>query len=113
MLGEDFSDLPVDDMRVVIEETKFYYTAKDGLNLFGSDEFKKNLNTVIRVCKTIETIDKEPSIEFNSDNANLIFSTKYMQLLNEKIYVDPVPKFSKPIVPNPNNPPSVLVPLNK
>lgn len=84
MLGEDFSDLPVDDMRLVVKETRFYKTPEAGTALFASDKFKDTMKTVIRVCQEIEVLGKEAdslAIGYNtasSDEYNLTFDPQYM-----------------------------------
>lgn len=79
-LGEDFSNLSVEDMRIVIKDTKFYMTAQDGIRLFASSEFPKTMETVVSTCQKIGILmDKSPTIGFNDNSKQLNFSTKYME----------------------------------
>jgi ABC-type nitrate/sulfonate/bicarbonate transport system substrate-binding protein len=92
MLGEDFSDLPLDDMRVIVKETKFYLTPTDGTKLFQSKELKETMATVIRVSKEIEILgttddvtisyaapgDTTVSNQRAGQNVNLTFDSQFM-----------------------------------
>jgi len=81
-LGEDFSNLPLDDMRIIVKETQFYDTTEKGITLFKSDSFKNTMKTVVSTCQRIEILDEtkaEPTIGYNDDGKQLNFSTKYME----------------------------------
>jgi hypothetical protein len=80
-LGEDFSKLPLDDMRIVVKETKFYSTPQDGQKLFGSEEFKHTMKVVVETAPKIDVLKpgESPKIGYNDESAQLNFSTKYMQ----------------------------------
>ena len=81
-LGEDFSKLPLEDMRIVVKETQFYDTPEKGIALFNSDSYKKIMETVVRICQNIEILEKTktpPTIGYNDGEKQLNFSTKYME----------------------------------
>ena len=80
-LGEDFSKLPLEDMRIVVQETKFYGTAEQGVRLFQSPSFKDIMSSaVVPTCQKIEILrDKVPTVGYNETDKQLNFSTKYME----------------------------------
>lgn len=85
-LKDDFApSLTVQDMTdVVLKDTKFYYTADDGIGLFTNKDFPKTfMETVIPTCEAIGILEKgsTPVVSFNPAariKANLTFSTEFM-----------------------------------
>jgi ABC-type nitrate/sulfonate/bicarbonate transport system substrate-binding protein len=85
-IGEKFSNLKLQPMRKVLKQTQFYHTPEVGMELFSSPEFKETMNTVTNFCSEKEYIDSEVNIHYGSEatsDANLTFSTSYMQLVKE------------------------------
>lgn len=81
-LGEDFSKLPLEDMRIVVKETRFYDTPEKGIKLFSSPEYQKTMDTVVATCSEIEILEKgkpTPTVGYNDEGKQLTFSTKYME----------------------------------
>ena len=81
-LGEDFSNLPLADMREIVKETKFYMTPADGIQLFSDKKFQlETMPTVISTCEKLEIIEagKAPSIGFGDSTKQLNFDSQYMQ----------------------------------
>lgn len=85
-LGEDFSKLPLEDMKIVVKETRFYDTPAKGEALFTSEAYKKTMDTVVATCQKIEILekDKAPTIGYDVDGKQLTFSTKYMKMAASK-----------------------------
>lgn len=85
-IGEDFSKLPLEDMRIVIKDTSFYLTANDGKGLFDSPVWRDKMETVVKTCHLIEVLpkDKAPTIGFDDPAAQLNFTTKYMDAVSKK-----------------------------
>ena len=82
-LGEDFSDLPYDDMKTCLQQTKFYGTPQAGIDLFTSATFKKNMDTMVATCKAIEILegdaDKRVKLGYDDPNGTINFSTEYIK----------------------------------
>lgn len=79
-LGEDFSNLPLADMRICVKETRFYDTSAKGIEIFTKPEFRKTMETVVRTCKSIGILaDKTPTIGYGDASKQLNFETKYMR----------------------------------
>lgn len=81
-LGEDFSKLPLDDMKIVVKETKFYSTPLAGIDLFESIKFQKETTPkVVEICHEIGILDDgvEPKIGFGDYQAQLNYDSQYMK----------------------------------
>lgn len=80
-LGKDFCDLPLEDMKIVIQETQFYWTATDGIKWFKGDEFKEKMKIVVATCQKIQLLtDALPTIEYGeTGSAQLTFTSKFME----------------------------------
>ena len=87
-LGEDFCKLPLDDMRIIVQETSFYDTPEKGIALFSDDAFKTRMETiVVPTCVKIQMFDEgksPPTIGYNDPSKQLNFSTKYMEMSQSK-----------------------------
>lgn len=78
-LGEKFSNLGLDDMKIVVQQTKFYATPDAGLALFGKSEFQNTIMPrVVDFCASHGIIEAKPSIAFGEGAAQLRFDTTYM-----------------------------------
>lgn len=80
-LGEEFSNLPVDDMRLCCKETRFYSTPQSGMKLFADQTFQqKTMPKVVQTCKQIGVLEKDaPTVGFQDPSKQLNFDTQYMQ----------------------------------
>jgi hypothetical protein len=81
-LGEDFSNLPVEDMKICATETSFYKTSEAGVALFNSESLPVKMKTVVETCKLIKILEgSEPSIGYGkaTEPVQLNFVTKYME----------------------------------
>ncbi|GAA4428400.1 hypothetical protein [Bremerella cremea] len=79
-LGEKFSSLGVEDMEVVVQETKMYPTPADGIALFENKDFQeKTMPTVVDFCVTHDIVDEKSSIGFGKVDAQLNFDASYMK----------------------------------
>lgn len=83
-LGEDFSNLPYEDMETCLKQTKFYMTAQDGTSLFSSSEFQDKMKEVIAACGEIEMLESKgdqvnaPTLSYDGSDAQLKFTIDYM-----------------------------------
>lgn len=85
-LGSEFSSLGLEDMLIVLKETKFYRTSEEGTKLFSSKKFQQETTPrVVSFCQKKKMTDKEPSIGWDDSTAQLNFSTKIMEkVANDK-----------------------------
>ena len=68
-LGKKFSNLGLEDMNQVLEQTVFYRTPADAKALFASDTFKANMRTVTDFCTSHDGLIKseDVSIGYGAD----------------------------------------------
>jgi NitT/TauT family transport system substrate-binding protein len=79
-LGEKFSSLPLEDMKIVVEQTKFYKSADEALGLFSSETFRnETMPKVVDFCATHDIVDSKPVVGFDSATAQLNFDTQYIK----------------------------------
>lgn len=80
-LGAEFSNLGVEDMRIVVKDTRFYSTPQAGTKLFQSAEFPKTMETVVKTSQQIGVLEngKAPTISYGKAEAQLTFTAEYMQ----------------------------------
>lgn len=78
-LGKKFGALPLEDMKVIVQQTQFYKTPQDGIALFSNQTFQTELMPrVIDFCAGHGIVEQKPAITFGSDPAQLRFDTSYM-----------------------------------
>jgi NitT/TauT family transport system substrate-binding protein len=61
-LGKKFSRLGLEDMREVVQQTVFYSTPTEAKALLNGDEFKKNMQTVIKFCTSHDGLVNEADV---------------------------------------------------
>lgn len=65
-VGKKFSQLGLEDMKKVVEQTQFYKSADDAKKLMASDEFKQTMQVVEKFCVD-QGLVKDPSYTFDGD----------------------------------------------
>ncbi len=86
-LGEKFSNLDLQSMRKVVQQTKFYDTPKKGSELFKSKELQKIMQKVVAFCADKEIVPKKPKVGFGDKkdkDVNLRFDASYIHKVREK-----------------------------
>lgn len=79
-LGEKFSSLGVEDMEVVVQETKMYTTPDAGVGLFEQDDFQiKTMPAVVEFCLTHDIVSEKPTVGFGDAAAQLNFDASFMK----------------------------------
>ena len=79
-LGEKFSDLPLEDMKIVVEQTKFYKTAEAARELFEREQFQNDtMSKVVDFCVKYEIVSAKPTVGFGDEAAQLNFDTSYLK----------------------------------
>lgn len=80
-LGRKFSNLELEDMRKVVQQTQFYKTAEEGLELMNSDAFKTTMKTVEGFC-TEQGLVENPQYGFGSESGKqLLFDPTFLENL--------------------------------
>ena len=63
-IGEKFSNLGLEQMEKVVEQTKFYGTPDKGLAVLTGADLPKIMDTVVSFCASHGIVDKAPSIGY-------------------------------------------------
>jgi NitT/TauT family transport system substrate-binding protein len=78
-LGEKFSNLELEDMKKVVQQTKFYKTADDAVALLEGDEFKATMTTVEKFCVD-QGLLSDPQYGFGTDGGvKLLFDASHIK----------------------------------
>jgi len=87
-IGEKFSDLDLQSMRKVVQQTKFYGTPAEALALLNGDELKTTMKKVVKFCVSHEIVEGEPKVGYGTKDtaagASLRFDPSYIQACQEK-----------------------------
>lgn len=68
-LGEKFSDLGLESMKKVVEQTKFYSTPAEALELFNGQGLKDTMGKVVQFCIDYEIVPEAPAVAYGSATA--------------------------------------------
>ena len=65
-IGAKFSSLGLEDMKTVVEQTRFYKTPADALALFNGNDRKNTMKTVVDFCVSHDIVEKAPVVGYGS-----------------------------------------------
>ena len=87
-IGEKFSDLGLQSMRKVVQQTKFYGTADDALTLFKGNDLKETMEKVGNFCLKYEVVESAPTITYgdkaSAGNSTLRFDPSFIEACKSK-----------------------------
>jgi len=87
-LGEKFSHLDLASMKMVVQQTKFYATPKDGLAVLTGKELPPIMKKVVDFCVSHEITASAPTVGYgtktSAKDAHLRFDPSYIQRVAEK-----------------------------
>jgi NitT/TauT family transport system substrate-binding protein len=82
-LGEKFSNLNLQSMRKVVQQTKFYATPQDGLAVYTGDVLKETMKKVVKFCVDHGMVEKPPEVGYgakeDAPTASLRFDQTFMK----------------------------------
>ena len=82
-LGRKFSDLGLEDMKKVVEQTQFYKTPAEAIALLNGDEFKATMQTVADFC-VAQGLVESPQYGFGGETGKqLVFDASYIESATE------------------------------
>ena len=85
-LGEQFSKLTAEDMKLVLTQTKFYDSADKALALFNGDKFRKEtMPMVAKFCVEHEMCQSEPAFGFGDSGKQLNFDPQFLNGLKDGV----------------------------
>ncbi len=84
-LGAKFSSLGLDEMKKIVQQTKFYKTPEAGTGLFTSSELPTTMAKVLDFCVSHQMVTEKPSVGYgDAAGSKLLFDPAYMKLVQEK-----------------------------
>ena len=79
-LGKKFSSLPLEDMKVVVQQTKFYQTPDDAIALFTKESFQNDIMPkVVDFCASHDIVESKPTVGYGDATKQLNFDTSYIE----------------------------------
>jgi len=83
-LGAKFSSLELEDMKVVIQETKLYKTPEEAIDLFSKESFRnETMPKVVDFCVSHDIVDQKPTVGFGDAAAQLNFDATYIEKVQQ------------------------------
>lgn len=86
-IGEDFSDLKLEDMTIVVQQTKFYKTADEGSQVLAGAELPKTMDTVMSFCEKHQMFEGSPKLGFgpakDGEQVNVRFDDTYIKAVKD------------------------------
>jgi NitT/TauT family transport system substrate-binding protein len=80
-LGQRFSKLGLEDMKVIVKQTRFYDTPAKGIELFEGSDMPETMSKVTDFCVKQGIVAEAPKLSFGADSgeANLVFSSQFIK----------------------------------
>ncbi|MCY2975561.1 MAG: hypothetical protein NTW52_12945 [Planctomycetota bacterium] len=79
-IGANFSSLGLEDMKQVVQQTRFYSSPEAALKLLTSDEFRnKTMPAVVDFCVAQKIVNQKPSIGFDTADTQVNFDTSFLK----------------------------------
>ena len=86
-IGEKFSNLGLEQMEKVVEQTKFFGTPDEGLAVLTGTELPKIMDTVVSFCKAHDIVEKAPVLGYGNaakaPDADVRFDPTYIQKVSQ------------------------------
>ena len=86
-IGEKFSNLGLEQMEKVVEQTKFYGTPDEGLAVLTGTELPKIMDTVVSFCKAHDIVEKAPVLGYGNaakaPDADVRFDPTYIRKVSQ------------------------------
>ena len=84
-LGEKFSNLDLESMKKVVEQTQFYSTPQAALDLFSGSELKETMEKVVGFCIEAGIVEQKPSVAYGTAGAAALrFDPSCIQAIAKK-----------------------------
>lgn len=84
-LGEKFGSSSLEDMKIIVDQTKFYKTPETALALFEGEKFaKETMPHVAQFCVSHGISEKAPTFSFVPADVQLVFDSVILQGIRDK-----------------------------
>lgn len=88
-IGAQFSKLGLEEMKKVVQQTRFYSKPEEAIALLDGEQFqKKTMPSVAAFCASHGIIEKAPAIGFNDEKAQINIDASYLKLIQEGVTPD-------------------------
>jgi hypothetical protein len=85
-LGAKFGGSPLEDMKQIVEQTRFYKSPETALTLFEGDKFRKEtMPAVADFCLSHGICDQKPTFSFASGDSQLTFDGQFLTGLRDGV----------------------------
>jgi hypothetical protein len=79
-IGSKFSNLGLEDMKKVVEQTRFYKNADEALALLKGDKFQKEtMPKVVEFCVSHGMVEKAPTVGFGQADAQFNIDLSFLE----------------------------------
>ena len=83
-LGEKFSSLPLEDMKIVVQQTRFFKSPEEALGLYEGEKFQNDtMPKVVEFCVSHDIVDSPPNVAFGDAAAQLNFDTQFIKKVQQ------------------------------
>lgn len=76
-IGEDFSDLNLEDMTLVVQQTKFYKNAEEGSQVLSGADLPKTMEKVLSFCESHQMFDGKRTVGYGKADASSPVSVRF------------------------------------
>jgi len=85
-LGQRFSKLDLEEMEIIVKETRFFSTPQQARELFRGDEIQATMVKVTDFCVKQGIVERAPSLAFGDPegDSDLAFSTEYIDVVADQ-----------------------------
>lgn len=88
-IGDKFGKLGLEDMKTIVQQTRFYATPEAALELWEGAKFRnQTMPAVAAFCEGHGIIDKKPSIGFSEPTAQVNFELDYLKKIRDHVTPD-------------------------
>ncbi|MBL60450.1 MAG: hypothetical protein CMO75_12385, partial [Verrucomicrobiales bacterium] len=84
-IGEKFSNLGLEQMETVVEQTKFYGTPDKGLAVLRGANLPKIMEKVVSFCIAHDIVEKAPSISYGDSSKDANAAVRFDPTFIEKV----------------------------
>jgi hypothetical protein len=78
-IGARFAKLELDDMKTIVQQTKFFSQPSDAVRLFGDERFQKEtMPLVSKFCVKYGLTPQAVELSYGDGKGMMEFSTKYV-----------------------------------
>lgn len=79
-IGKKFSSLGLEDMKLVVQQTRFYKNKEEAIALLENEKFRKEtMPNVAKFCVEHKIVEKAPTIGFDQEDSQFNLTSKWLR----------------------------------